>query len=74
MYMHNNEMYMYMYVCLLIWPTLYTVIKCTIQRYNAKILQQAQYKIARVTGLLHEDHTDLNHAILNDRHIYDVVV
>jgi hypothetical protein len=23
------------------------------------ILQQAQYKIARVTGLLHEDHTDL---------------
>jgi hypothetical protein len=51
-----------------------TLIKATLQRYNAKILQQAQYKIARVTGLLHEDHTDLNHTILNDRHIYDVGV
>ena len=49
-------------------------ISTTLQRYNAKILQQAQYKIARVTGLLHEDHTDLNHTILNDRHIYDVGV
>jgi hypothetical protein len=47
-------------------------ISTTLQRYNAKILQQAQYKIARVTGLLHEDHTDLNHTILIDRHIYDV--
>jgi hypothetical protein len=28
----------------------------TLQRYNAKVLQQSQYKIARVTGLLHEDH------------------
>ena len=42
--------------------------------YNAKVLQQSQYKIARVTGLLHEDHNDLNNSILNDRHIYDVVV
>ena len=42
--------------------------------YNAKVLQQSQYKIARVTGLLHDDHTDLNTSILNDRHIYDVVV
>ena len=46
----------------------------TLQRYNAKVLQQSQYKIARVTGLLHEDHNDLNNSILNDRHIYDVVV
>jgi hypothetical protein len=49
-------------------------ISTTLQRYNAKVLQQSQYKIARVTGLLHDDHTDLNSAILNDRHIYDVVV
>ena len=46
--------------------------------YNAHyiqyIIQQSQYKIARVTGLLHEDHNDLNNSILNDRHIYDVVV
>jgi hypothetical protein len=49
-------------------------ISTTLQRYNAKVLQQAQYKIARVTGLLHEDHNDLNSTILNDRHIYDVVV
>ena len=42
-------------------------ISTTLQRYNAKILQQTQYKIARVTGfLLHEDHIDLNHAVLND--------
>ena len=41
---------------------------------NTKVLQQSQYKIARVTGLLHEDHNDLNNSILNDRHIYDVVV
>ena len=46
----------------------------TLQRYNAKALQQSQYKIARVTGLLHEDHNDLNNSNLNDRHIYDVVV
>jgi hypothetical protein len=46
----------------------------TLQRYKAKALQQSQYKIARVTGLLHEDHNDLNNIILNDRHIYDVVV
>ena len=26
------------------------------------------------TGLLHDDHTDLNTSILNDSHIYDVVV
>jgi hypothetical protein len=39
-------------------------ISTTLQRYNAKILQQTQY---RVTGfLLHEDHIDLNHAVLND--------
>jgi hypothetical protein len=49
-------------------------ISTTLQRYNAKVLQQSQYKIARVTGLLHDDHTDLNTSILNDRHIYDVVV
>jgi hypothetical protein len=49
-------------------------ISTTLQRYNAKALQQSQYKIARVTGLLHEDHNDLNNSILNDRHIYDVVV
>jgi hypothetical protein len=42
-------------------------ISTTLQRYNAKALQQSQYKIARVTGLLHD-------TILNDRHIYDVVV
>jgi hypothetical protein len=41
---------------------------------NTKVLQQSQYKIARVTGLLHEDHNDLSNSILNDRHIYDVVV
>jgi hypothetical protein len=50
-------------------------ISTTLQRYNAKALQQSLYKIARVTGLLlHEDHNDLNSIILNDRHIYDVVV
>jgi hypothetical protein len=49
-------------------------ISTTLQRYNAKALQQSQYKIARTTGLLHEDHNDLNNTILNDRHIYDVVV
>jgi hypothetical protein len=27
-----------------------------------------------LTGLLHEDHNDLNNTILNDRHIYDVAV
>jgi hypothetical protein len=31
-------------------------------------------QIARVTGLLREDHNDLNNSILNDRHIYAVVV
>ena len=49
-------------------------ISTTLQRYNAKVLQQSQYKIARVTGLLNDDHNDLNSTILNDRHIYDVVV
>ena len=49
-------------------------ISTTLQRYNAKVLQQSQYKITRVTGLLHEDHNDLNNTTLNDRHIYDVVV
>jgi hypothetical protein len=49
-------------------------ISTTLQRYNAKVLQQSQYKIARVTGLLNDDHNDLNSIILNDRHIYDVVV
>jgi hypothetical protein len=46
----------------------------TLQRNNAKVLQQSQYKIATVTSLLHDDHNDLNTSILNDRHIYDVVV
>jgi hypothetical protein len=49
-------------------------ISTTLQRYNAKVLQQSQYKISRVTGLLHDDHSDLNNTILNDRYIYDVVV
>jgi hypothetical protein len=49
-------------------------ISTTLQRYNAKVLQQSQYKIARVSGSLHEDHNDLNNSILNDRYIYDVVV
>jgi hypothetical protein len=31
-------------------------------------------KIARVTGLMQDDHNDLDTTILNDRHIYDVVV
>ena len=50
-------------------------ISTTLQRYNTEVLQQSQYKIARVTGLLHDDNNDLNNnTILNDRHIYDVVV
>jgi hypothetical protein len=49
-------------------------ISTTLQRYNAKALQKSQYKIARVTGLLHDDNNDLNNIILNDKHIYDVVV
>jgi hypothetical protein len=50
-------------------------ISTTFQRYNAtKVLQQSQYNIARVTVLLHEDLNDLNNTILNNRHIYDVVV
>ena len=35
---------------------------------------KSQYKIARVTGLMQDDHNDLDTTILNDRHIYDVVV
>jgi hypothetical protein len=49
-------------------------ISTTLQKYNAKVLQQSQYKIARVTGLMQDDHNDLDTTILNDRHIYDVVV
>jgi hypothetical protein len=49
-------------------------ISTTLQRYNAKVLHQSQYKIARVTGLMQDDHNDLDTTILNDRHIYDVVV
>jgi hypothetical protein len=49
-------------------------ISTTLQKYNAKVLQQSQYKITRVTGLMQDDHNDLDTTILNDRHIYDVVV
>jgi hypothetical protein len=37
------------------------IISTTLQRYNAKALQQSQYKIARVTGLLHDDHNDFRY-------------
>ena len=66
---YHSEMY-YMLPCVMMEDEFSTLQ----QRNNAKVLQQSQYKIARVTSLLHDDHNDLNTSILNDRHIYDVVV
>ena len=65
---YHSEMY-YMLPCVMMEDEF-----STLQKYNAKVLQRSQYKIARVTGLLHDDHNDLNTSMLNDRHIYDVIV
>ena len=43
----------------------------TMQKYNAKILQHSQNKIARVTGLLRNGDVDLNDIVVNERHIHN---
>ena len=47
-------------------------ISTTLQKYNAKVLQSANNKIAHATGQMRDGDLDLNDHVLNERHIHNM--